>query len=585
MHTTANPKTELFEGRIPELKNKVTIVPGASPDDGYLSELITGSAVTDLLLDPAFQQSWDTLLASCPWATVFQSRPFITAWYQVYRDEHLPILIKVLEGRQLKGVLPMVLLNAHAKDGHLTGKDGRITGAGHYDAQYQTWLAALADAEAVIKKALAELMKQFPRHPISFRFLPPRTPLDWIKDDPKWRQCSIVQLYARPLINFNDPGHAKLFRGSHFRNKFNRLKRLGEVQFECIRDFKKFESSLNEMIVMYDFRHSALFNKSHFRDDPFKKDLLLELFRQHLLHVTVLKVDGKTIAAIVAITGKDGWVHLAGINCHSPFKARSYSPGILHFALLSKQLAGEGHQFFDLTTGYDAYKKELANGHDEVKEWLISPSLKFRLKKKIRKWAYTRLVAFGIRPMTVELKGKKFFYLVRHRSVMSVIKQLANRVQKKRKQQLYLIRQYALSSAVKILLHKDSLKDLLQFETCLPAGRSAKKSAVTRWEFLADAMHRFDIGQHCFTWTENGRLLCCAWFSYQDLPGATNNNPVTDNTFVLHSFYCDATAKDRLPSFFHGVIDAAVNQKSRAYFLTDDLLFCEALGSAGSRIE
>lgn len=578
MHTAVNPKAELFEIRIPELQNKVTIVPGNSSDDGYLLELITGSAVTDLLLNPQFQKSWDTLFESCSWATVFQGRQFIAAWYQVYREQHLPILIKAIEKGELKGVLPMVLLNTGSNGSHGTAKGDRITGAGHYDALYQTWLAAPSHVDTFIKHALTELMKQFPGYPISFRFLPPQTPLNWIKDDPMWRQRSIVQSYARPLMNLNDPANAKLFRKSHFRNKFNRLKKSGEVNFECIRHFKKFESSLNEMAVMYDFRQSALFNKNHFMDDPLKKDFLLALFKLNLLHVTELKVDGKTMAAVVAIAEKGGWVYLAGINCHSPFKARSFSPGILHFVLLSKQLAEEGIQYFDLTPGYDAYKEELANEHDEVKELFISPSLKFRLKKKIRKWIHARLVVAGIRPMTAELKGKKFFYLIRRRSVMSVIKQLAKKLQRKRTQQLYLIKPYTLQSGAKIALHKDSLSDLLQFE-------SGKRTDITRWEFLADAMRRFEIGQHCFTWTENSRLLGCAWFSYPDNPDTTNNNPVTDNSFALQTFYCHTAAKDRVPSFLHGVIDAAVNQEKRTCFLTDNLLFCEALKTAGCRIE
>jgi hypothetical protein len=578
MHTAVTSNTELFEVQVPELINRTTMVPGTRPDDGYILELISGSAVTDLLLDPAFQKSWDMLFESCPWATVFQGRQFIAAWYQIYQEQHLPILIKAFAGGQLKGVLPMVLLNTNANDPQTTGKGGRITGAGHYDALYQTWLAAASDGDTFIKLALARLMKQFPGHPISFRFLPPGTPLDWVKDDAKWRQCSIVQSYVRPLINFNDPEHAKLFRKSHFRNKFNRLKRAGEVQFECISDFKSFESSLNEMAVMYDFRQSALFNKNHFRDDPLKKEFLLALFNLNLLHVTVLKVDGNTMAAVVAVAGKEGAVHLAGINCHSPFKARSYSPGILHFVLLSKQLATEHHQYFDLTPGYDSYKEELANAHDEVKELVISPSLKFRVKKKIKKWIHARLIASGIRPMSAELTGKKFFYLLRRRTMLSVIKRMANRLQKKRKQQLYSIQTYALPFPVKISLHKDSLGDLLQFE-------AGKRADLTRWEFLANAMRRFDTGQHCFTWTENGRLLGCAWFSYPDNVEATNNNLHIDSTFVLQHIYCHTGAKDRLSSFLHGVIDAAVNQESKTYFLADDVLFCKALGAAGSRME
>jgi hypothetical protein len=558
MGIVVNPGNKLYKIPVSESKNKTTTDFETRPADRYSIELVAGSAVTDLFFnDHEFQKSWDRLFESCTWATVFQSRQFIAAWYRVYGEKHVPILIKAVERGQLKGVLPMALLQG-----------GRITGAGHYDAEYQTWLAAPSDVEIFIKKALTELMKQFPGHPISFRFLPPETPLDWIKDDKKWRRCSIVQSYTRPLRNLRDPEHEKIFRSKHFKRKFNRLNRLGEVHFECIRDLESFESSLNEMAVMFDFRQSALFNKKHFKEEPEKKEFLLELFRLQLLHTTVMKIDGKIMAALVAIAGKD-WIHVAGINCHSPLNARWYSPGFLHFMLVLKQLSEEQIQYFDLTPGYDAYKEEFANQHDEVKELVLSSELPFRIKKQIRKWIHARLLAVGIRPMTAELKLKKLVYLVRHRRVMSVIKRQVNGVHKKSKQKLFLIHTYTLKSAKNISLHKDSLNDLLEFEY-------SKGTDITRWEFLDDAMYRLEKGQHCFTWIETGRLLCCAWISYPDTFSAEkNNNHAAEIDIVLESVYCHSSVKDQFPSFLNNVvIDIAVTQERNSiYILADEKLF------------
>jgi hypothetical protein len=560
------------------LKSRTVIDAGARPYDGYTIELIAGSAVIEMLTNDGWlQKSWDTLFNACPWGTVFQSRQFVTAWYQAYRDQHLPIVVKGIERGQLKGILPVVLLNVPAGDEHAAGKGGRITGAGHYDAQYQTWLASPGDGETFIKKALSELMKQFPGHPISFRFLPPQTPIAFIQQDALWRRYSIVQSYTRPFINFTDPEHAKLYQRGHFKNKMNRLKKLGEVHFECIRDLKKFESSLNEMAILYDFRQSALFNKNHFKDDPAKKDFLLELFRLGMLHTTVLKVDGKLMAAIIAVTGKEGWVHLAGINCHAPFNSRYYSPGFMHFVLLAKQLASEGVPCFDLTPGYDTYKEELANGHDEVTEWVISNKPAYRIKRKIKKRIHTRLIASGIRPMTMELTLKKYLYQVKHWSAVQAIQRLAESLQRKRKQQLYRVPAYTLPPNVKISLHKDNLRDLLQVE-------SNKKTGITRWSFLADAMRRFDDRQHCFTWMENGRLLCCAWFRYAEASEEKEKGRPQDNTIIFQEIYCHPAGKDRLSSFYSEVIDQAVNHEGKNYFLTDDLLFCRALELAGSPV-
>jgi hypothetical protein len=566
-----NPENELLAGPAPAFQNKT--IPGTKTDDVYAIEVVTGPQVIDALInDTVFQQSWDALYAACPWATVFQSRPFIAAWYQVYCDQHLPILIKAIENGQLKGLLSVVLLNTNANDLHAGNGRSRITGAGHYDAEYQTWLAAPADADTFIKKALTELRKQFPGHPITFRFLPPGTSLEWLQDDKKLRACSIVQSYDRPLIDFKDPEASKVFQRNHFKNKINRLKRLGELQFELITDVESFKHCLHEIAVLYDFRQSALFNKSPFKDDPVKEDFLLQLFRLQLLHVTVLKAGGKTMAAVAAVTGNDDWMHLAGINCHSPFNARFYSPGFLHFILLAKKLANEGVHYFDLSPGYDAYKDDLANGHDQVQELVISPTRKFQLKRQLKKWVHTRLIAAGIRPMTTELALKKYGYLMRRRTVLSVIKGMVNRLQPKRKKQLYHLQTGLLPSTLKMALHTNNLRDLMQFEY-------TKTAPVTRWEFLEDAMMRLERGQRCYTRAENGRLLCCAWFSNPD-PGSVAANRM-ETTIELKRLYCHEVAKDRLPAFVQGVIEEVINKEMKNYLLAADALFCRALEAYG----
>lgn len=554
------------------LKSNATIEASARPNDGYSIEVITGVAVIDLLLEPAFQQSWDNLYECCPWATVFQSRPFITAWYQLYHHQHLPILVIATEREQLKGLLSVVLLNAADN-----GEGSKIVGAGHFEAQYQTWLAAPADAEGFIKKALTALLKKFPAQPVAFRFLSPGTPLNWIAADKLWQRFSIVQSYTRPLLNFNNPDHADLFQRKHFKYKMNRLKKLGEVEFETIHEYKMFERSLNEMAVLYDFRQGALFNKNHFRDDPQKKEFLLQLFQQGLLHVTVLNVGGKMLAAIVAVTGKDKWVHLAGINCHAPFNSRYYSPGFMHFVMLARQFSAEGIPCFDLTPGYDAYKEELANAHDEVKEWVISNQLKFRLKRKIKKMIHTRLIAAGIRPMTVELNWKKILYQVRHWHLGNAVKKLATKLQGKQAQKLYQIDTNTLFPAVKISVHKDNLKDLLHFET-------DEKGSITRWAFLSDAMRRFDSRQHCYTWTENGRLLCCIWVSFPDAVSTDKLHlPAPESAMVLEALYCNDAGKDRLLSFVKSMTLEAAGFLGRKSFkmVSANPLFCETMEAAG----
>ena len=73
-------------------------------------------------------------------------------------------------------------------------------------------------------------------------------------------------------------------------------------------------------------------------------------------------------------------------------------------------------------------------------------------------------------------------------------------------------------------------------------------------------MYRFYYKKNCFTCSENGRLLCCAWFSYRD----------DDNAIVLQHLYYHASAKDRVQNFLQSIIDVAVNEeRSSIYFVSD----------------
>jgi hypothetical protein len=328
---------------------------------------------------------------------------------------------------------------------------------------------------------------------------------------------------------------------------------------------------------MYDFRQSALFNKRPFKEDPVKKDFLIELFTQDLLHVTVLKVNEIIIAAIIAVRFRD-WIYLAGINCHSTVHARWYSPGILQFIMLSKQLVDEGFNYFDLTPGYDAYKEELANEHDEVYELVISNKPVFRLKRRLRKWVHSRLIAWGKRPMTIELAMKHYSYLSKHRTPASIIKQIFKRFQRKEKLERFWVQSYALLPAGRIALSKDNICDLQQFST-------TKRSALTKWEFLSDAIYRLERGQHCYTWVEDGCLMGCAWFIYQDVQPAKHEEPQeADNTLEFMGLYYHATAQDRINGFIKAVIHAAVNKERKNFILTREKLLSQALQLAGIKL-
>jgi hypothetical protein len=73
-------------------------------------KLLAGEGVYELLTNEGFLDAWDALYNKCTWATVFQSRAFVTTWYHTYKQKYTPVLLIESNGSELTGLLPMVLL-------------------------------------------------------------------------------------------------------------------------------------------------------------------------------------------------------------------------------------------------------------------------------------------------------------------------------------------------------------------------------------------------------------------------------------------------------------------------------------------
>ncbi|SIT75415.1 GNAT family N-acetyltransferase [Pontibacter indicus] len=469
-------------------------------DTGISStSLLIGKEFWELYADNNFQKNWDSLYRNCSWATAFQSREFVMPWYQVFAKEYLPVVVTSHINGELCGLLTMALPNSGASIDQLGLSRIQIIGAGAYEAEYQVWLAEEGVGEFFIKEALFLLKERFPKSDILFRFLPAQTPIGWTKTEKIWQSCCVIQEFKRPLLELQSASvaqHLQITR--QHKTKYNRLKRTGNLVFEKITDSEQFTTVLNDLAEQYDFRQGVMFNMNQFRENPFKKDFLIQLFRNGILHVTIMRLNNEIIAAMVAVQGKN-WVHLQGLNTHSPFHAKN-SPGMLHFFMLGRCLSNEGYNIFDLTPGGDGYKERFATAYDQVYSLVVTDNIPYRLKRRARKLIYDRLIKSGHRPMSVELNLKKKLYTLRHQ--FKAISHGNFYRYKKADASHYLYKIPPLLSS-KIPISINSLKDLLNFET---GG-----THVSRWEFLEDAMRRFENGQHTYTWAEGGRLLCCAW--------------------------------------------------------------------------
>jgi hypothetical protein len=507
-------------------------------------KILTGNEVLSLIDNEDFKFKWDHLYQVCPWATVFQSMEFVSTWYKLYHQTYSPILLMTEQENQLTGLLTLAL--PRAKDKY---KKHFIVGAGHHEADYQTWLATTDYGDLFISAALHKVKELFPHNEVMLRHLPSNTPTAWRNNSHFWRKHCVMQPLSCPLIDLSEFSVSK-----RDRKRISRLKTIS--CFTKVTEEKDFLSILPELAVNYDFRQGAMFNKNPFRNDPLNEKLLLALFRQNLLHLTVLKSDQVIIAAVATLIGKNK-AHLGGINFHSPLYA-DYSPGFVHFLMLGQQLAAEGIESFDLTPGGDAYKDRLATNHERVHILVTTYSRLYHYKRLLRNHLYRKLLETGIRPMTVELHLKRYLYTLKDKNITKL---LLNRVTKsvsKHTDTAYAIPKVdTITDALHV--QQDSLSDLLDFES--------KGTSLTRWDFLEDAMRRLEAGEHSFTLARGGRLLAYAWLRAPKAGAQVSQLTLPEGAAVLHGIYCHPDFLAQSGSFLLAVTQEILKERTDKYLV------------------
>jgi CelD/BcsL family acetyltransferase involved in cellulose biosynthesis len=536
-----------------------TITAYIPPGKGTI-ELLMGPPVLKLLEDAGFMQEWNNLYNACPWATVFQSPSFVATWYNVYRS-YLPILVKTETDGKLTGLLTL------AKD-----KKGLITGAGANQAEYQVWLTADEKDETFIKNSLAKLFRFFPANHIQLKYIPASVPLHFTQKDSHWKKRCFVKTSPQPVMVINEDHFNSELKKKNRREKMNRLKRLGELKFERITDYNEFNEVFDELALQSDFRKGAMYNKIAFKTDANRKTFLLSLFEQKLIHATVLKINDKIIAANVSI-GSNRQLHLSGINSFAAALAR-HSPGIIHFLMLGKLLAEEGADVFDLTPGADAYKEVLATDHTVA--YTLSIGNKnhktFNRLQSGLNGLFKRSASFaGIKPETLK-KAKRNYTLFKNKFV-HVAKQgilqsstyLINKLKPNKKtSKCWAVQKVNATSGV-FNLQYDDLKDLLNFDN--------REIRYSQQEFLSDAMRRFEEGAHCYTWTDNGLLLGCAWIANMQsaINGYNYGNETEDFILSLSGVYCHRKGRKGFPNFLRSLANAlALDAIQNKLFIVTD---------------
>ena len=456
-------------------------------------ELRVGAEAYITLEDSRFQKKWQVLCQQCLWSTPFQTPHFVNTWYRAYRDRFEPV---ILSESALDGSLVGLLTLANSRE------SGQLVVAGAHQAEYQVWLSNAEGDTSFIQKALQKLKAVCSVHSLTFRYLPPFTPMSWAAK-PSHGLHYVVDKQKRPLLALDD---AKKFTESlqkkSNKSRLNRLKRLGNVEFIEVSTSAGLSLTFEQIISYYDLRQAAVHGSTPFEEDPFKKRFYLALMEiPNLLHATVLMVGKETAAAHIGLRDKDK-VYL-GVFAHSPFFAQ-HSPGKLHLLMLGEKLARENYVALDLTPGDDPWKDRFATAYEDVCVTTVyfnyASFVRHRTKMKMKAGAKNGLRLVGLAPHSMRLSFE---------TLMTKLRTIAVQRTKPygRALRLYTFKREEVSKLprTKPLMHRNHIQSLLNFLT--PGCHHTRK------EFLNNCLMRLEEECQVYTHVEHGLLLHYAWMA------------------------------------------------------------------------
>jgi CelD/BcsL family acetyltransferase involved in cellulose biosynthesis/RimJ/RimL family protein N-acetyltransferase len=462
-----------------------------------------GDEAAPLLASAEFQEEWSTLHADCPWATVFQTPAFVLTWYRVYAARYEPL---VVHSRGRDGRLEGLLLLARSRD------TGDVVNAGSIHAEYHAWLTRRASQQTFPVAAFAALRKVIQRGSVTFLFLAPNTPLEWVPAAEATGTFVSIRAHTRGLmrVGAGSEVQASLRKNSN-KSRIARLKRTGPVTFELLNTVEQLRGIIGVVAEQSDVRHGGRSAFLPFRADPLKAQLYLELMAEPgLLHATVLRAGREIIATHIGLRDR---VPALGLMTHAP-QFGAHSPGKLLLLFLGKLLGEEGVQVFDLTPGR-RYKERFATHFDDVSVLEVfldrASHAKFRSKRLAATTGKWVVKAMGRDPKASLRRVARISARVRRAGLVKIARMAVDLVLRQvRSKREFRIYEYPLATVTARLdealgrMRVNSLRDLLDYSPASPSDPPII-------EFLEKAERRLADGNILFSYAENGLLLHYAW--------------------------------------------------------------------------
>ena len=463
-------------------------------------EVIRDQAAIEVLDEHTFVQAWDELWRRTPHATVYQSPAFVRSWYSSYRETYAPVIVRSKrKGAGLDG-LWMLAWNDRGR---------RLVHAGDHQAEYHVWLATADASEEFVTIAWRLLAEQFNFEALRFKYLPSDSLTRLLSRIPTIAGRMIATTRQRPLLRLNKSEIEASFAKKSNRSRFNRLRRLGKLEFEHVAASPRLAELFDDIIAHYDFRQGAVHGTTPFADDPHKRAFHFALLDRspETSHLTVTTIDRSPVAALWGFMTRDT-LHV-GLFAYSPLLG-SHSPGKLHLMQLERYLAECGVEVLDLTPGDDQWKERFANDHDFVADVMIYRTLQARRRADTSR-ALLRIARASIRKLGWQPAEVRAVFRTMQEEPFSAVARRARRFFRDVRE--FRVYRADRSSAERCQLdervHENSLAALLRFE---PSERWQSRS-----DFLGNALRRLEVGESVFTVTIDGRLAHSGWCVRQQL--------------------------------------------------------------------
>jgi hypothetical protein len=495
----------------------------------FKTQIIQGYHAIQLLESNDFKIEWDYLIKNSVLKSVFQDTPFVLLWYNNNLDNFNPVIIAGYSENRL-----VALLTLAQKIDRKTGqKMNKLEGAGAFSALFQTWLVLPGYQEIFWNNGIKELFWVFPKAQINLKCLPNLNGIKVLQKKSDFKSIAILEKYQNPVLDYKIQDYNQTLNKRHFRSKYNRLKRAGEVKLEKVISFDKFNQVLKEIATFHDLRQGAAFNINPFGSDNDLQKTFIAWFEKGILYASLLILDDQIIGAIFFINEYNKIMHLAGLVTYSPLHAK-YSPGLVHLYLLGLQLQKEGFEIINLSPGYDSYKERFSNQHQEIYELFISLNFLDIFKRKLRNKFRQMLLAKGIRPMDFQVFISKKKSLIKNR--LYYLRKNFNSRNQDSKDSLIAWAKKQIDAGLLYNIPNighNNLNDLLLI------GEFDFK--ICRWEFLEDALKRLEGGQSFITYVINDKLVLCIWFkSNPETEDNSFKSAIIKEVFVSKSFDCNS---------------------------------------------